>query len=142
MVSSDTSGEKHYDVSKVFSALSSSSSSSSSSEASSSSLHHHSSSANIINTHQNNNFNHQYLYLFFVFSYTLITVLSLGGNLLILMVILKRRMRVVTNFFLANITIANLIYTICSPLHFIAEVEIFFILKFCFFLIFFLKIMI
>jgi hypothetical protein len=103
--------EKHYDVGKVFSALTSSSTS-------------HQSTSNLINTHQNNNFNHQYVYLFFVFSYTLITVLSMGGNLLILMVILKRRMRVVTNFFLANITIANLIYTICSPLHFIAEVVI------------------
>jgi hypothetical protein len=108
--------EKHYDVGKVFTELSSSVVSSSSS--------HHQSSVNLVNEHQNNSFNHQYVYLFFVFSYTLITVLSLGGNLLILMVILKRRMRVVTNFFLANITIANLIYTICSPLHFIAEVNI------------------
>ncbi|CAF0910827.1 unnamed protein product [Brachionus calyciflorus] len=54
--------------------------------------------------------------------YALITILSLIGNTIILIVILRRRrMRVVTNFFLANITIANLIYTCCAPLQFIDE---------------------
>lgn len=60
---------------------------------------------------------------FFIFLYSLVAILSILGNTLILIVILRRRrMRIVTNFFLANITIANLIYTICAPLHFIIEI--------------------
>lgn len=58
----------------------------------------------------------------FILLYSLITILSFMGNTIILIVILRRRrMRVVTNFFLANITIANLIYTVCAPLQFIDE---------------------
>lgn len=63
---------------------------------------------------------HPYLTSIFTFAYFLVTILSLIGNSLILIVLLRRkRMRTVTNFFLANITIANLLYTVCAPLHFL-----------------------
>lgn len=64
-------------------------------------------------------------YTLFIILYSSITILSFMGNTIILIVILRRRrMRVVTNFFLANITIANLIYTVCAPLQFIDEMYI------------------
>lgn len=63
---------------------------------------------------------HEYLTTAFTFAYVLVTVLSLVGNSLILVVLLRRKRmrRTVTNFFLANITLANLIYTVCAPLQF------------------------
>lgn len=61
-----------------------------------------------------------YLTTAFTIAYSMVTVLSLVGNSLILVVLLRRKRmrRTVTNFFLANITIANLVYTICAPLQF------------------------
>lgn len=63
-----------------------------------------------------------HILIMFIIFYSLVTVLSLIGNVIILIVLIKRRrMRIVTNFFLANITVANLLYTLCAPLHFINE---------------------
>lgn len=60
----------------------------------------------------------------FITIYVLITVLSFVGNTIILIVILRRRrMRNVTNYFLANLTVANLIYTICAPIAFSIEIH-------------------
>ena len=65
--------------------------------------------------------------IFVIFSsiiYSLIFVLSIIGNTIILIVLLRRkRMRIVTNFFLANITVANLIYTIVAPFPFIVGLK-------------------
>lgn len=61
---------------------------------------------------------------FFTFAYSLITILSLGGNTLIFIVSLRRkRMRIVTNFFLPSITVANLVYTICAPFRFVVTMS-------------------
>lgn len=58
----------------------------------------------------------------FLAIYSLLTVVSVFGNSLILCVILRRRrMRTVTNYFIANITITNLIYTACEPFNIVIE---------------------
>lgn len=56
----------------------------------------------------------------FTLAYAIVTALSLVGNTLILIVLVRRKRmrRTVTNFFLANITLANLVYTVCAPLKF------------------------
>ena len=51
----------------------------------------------------------------FIIMYTIVLVLSWLGNTIILIVIIRRRrMRNVTNFFIANIAIANLMYAPCA----------------------------
>lgn len=66
-----------------------------------------------------------YLDTSFTILYLLVTVFSLVGNSLILIVLLRRKRmrRPVTNFFLANITVANLIYTVCAPIKFFVYVH-------------------
>lgn len=60
----------------------------------------------------------------FILIYSMVFLLSLIGNLIILIIICRRkRMRTVNNFFLANITISNLIYTLCAPFPFIIEIN-------------------
>lgn len=61
----------------------------------------------------------------FAILYLLATIISLVGNSLILIVLLRRKRmrRTVTNFFLANITLANLLYTICAPIKFFMHVH-------------------
>lgn len=64
----------------------------------------------------------QILEIVFMILYSIIALLSLTGNLIVLIIVIRRRrMRIVTNFFLANITISSLIYTGCAPLHFIND---------------------
>jgi len=64
----------------------------------------------------------QILEAVFMVLYSIVAILSLTGNLIVLIIVIRRRrMRIVTNFFLANITISSLIYTICAPLHFIND---------------------
>ena len=59
-----------------------------------------------------------------IIAYLVIFVLSLIGNSVIIIVIIrKKRMRTINNFFLANITISNLIYTFCAPFPFIIEIN-------------------
>jgi hypothetical protein len=62
--------------------------------------------------------------VFFVIIYAFIFVLSIVGNSTLLITICRRkRMRTVHNYFLANITISNLIYTLCAPFPFILELK-------------------
>jgi hypothetical protein len=62
--------------------------------------------------------------IFFIIIYSIVAILSLIGNSIILIVILRRRrMRIVANFFLANITVANLLYTVCAIIQLIIEIK-------------------
>jgi hypothetical protein len=59
-----------------------------------------------------------YLTMFAVTMYSLVGIFSLLCNATILVVILRRRrMSSVANFFIANIVVANLLYTLCVPFH-------------------------
>jgi ABC-type multidrug transport system fused ATPase/permease subunit len=61
---------------------------------------------------------------FFFILYALIFLISLLGNCLLLVILCRRkRMRTVNNFFLTNIAISNLIYTLFAPFPFIVELE-------------------
>ncbi len=61
--------------------------------------------------------------IFFVSLYSIVAVLSTIGNLLILIIIMKsKQMRSVQNMFIANIALANLIYTSCAPFQFISQI--------------------
>jgi len=60
----------------------------------------------------------------FILMYSLIFLISLIANSLLLVILCRRkRMRTVNNFFLANITASNLIYTLFAPFPFIIELE-------------------
>jgi len=60
----------------------------------------------------------------FIVIYSLIFMLSLAGNSVILVILWRRkRMRTVNNFFLANIAVSNLIYTLFAPFPFIIELQ-------------------
>ena len=60
----------------------------------------------------------------FILMYSLIFLISLIANCLLLVILCRRkRMRTVNNFFLANITASNLIYTLFAPFPFIIELE-------------------
>jgi hypothetical protein len=62
--------------------------------------------------------------LFFIVVYSLLGVLSLTGNMTIIIVISRRkRMRTVTNYFLGNITLANILYTLCVPFQMINFIQ-------------------
>nr|QVK45770.1 G protein-coupled receptor [Proales similis] len=64
------------------------------------------------------------LFVMFVILYSTATVLSASSNLLILFVLMRpSNLRSVTNLFLANITVANLIYTCCAPFQFWLELS-------------------
>lgn len=59
-----------------------------------------------------------------IVAYALVYVLSVLGNVIILTVIVrKKRMRTANNYFLANITVSNLLYTLCAPFPFIIEIN-------------------
>ena len=61
---------------------------------------------------------------FFIVIYGFIFFMSLLGNVLILIIIFRRkRMRSANNYFLTNITISNILYTICAPFPFIIELN-------------------
>ena len=60
----------------------------------------------------------------FIILYAFIFLISLLGNCLLLVILCRRkRMRTVNNFFLTNIAISNLIYTLFAPFPFIVELE-------------------
>jgi hypothetical protein len=62
-----------------------------------------------------------YIVMSFIVMYSLVTIFSILCNVTILTVILRRRrMRTVMNFFIANIVVANLLYTVCVPFHVVA----------------------
>ena len=63
---------------------------------------------------------HSMIETVFFILYLVVALLSLLVNIIILIVIIRRRrMRIVENYFLANINVANLMYTFCAPLHFL-----------------------
>ena len=65
-----------------------------------------------------------YQQIIFLIIYSVIFLLSIVGNSTLLITICRRkRMRTVHNYFLANITISNLIYTLCAPFPFILELK-------------------
>ena len=62
--------------------------------------------------------------LFFIIIYSFIFLLSIVGNLILLLTISRRkRMRTVPNYFLANIIVSNIMYTLCAPFPFILELQ-------------------
>lgn len=59
-----------------------------------------------------------------VILFCLIFVLSMVGNSLVLFIFCRRkRMKTVNNFFVINITLSNLIYTLCAPFPLIIEIN-------------------
>ena len=62
--------------------------------------------------------------IYFIVIYSFIFILSLLGNTFILLIVYKsKRIRVTNNYFLANISLANLIYTVFAPFPFLAELH-------------------
>ena len=64
-----------------------------------------------------------YSKVFLVLIYACVFFMSLLGNSLLLWIIYRtKRMKTVNNFFLANILVSNLLYTLCAPFPFIIEI--------------------
>ena len=56
--------------------------------------------------------------------YAIVFLISIFGNTLVLVIIYRKKsMKTVNNYFLANITLSNLIYTLCVPFQFIIEIS-------------------